>query len=268
MGPDRPLITLTTDFDFSDGTIGAMIGVIKSLCPEAEVVVSAADIPRHDIPRGAWALLQAAPFFPARAIHVAVVDPGVGSRRRPVMAMTSHGTFIGPDNGLLSWAVRAAGPIRWIALENPAYRIAKVGVTFDGRDLFAPTAAYLARGVDPADIGPEIQDPSNLPRPEAAPGPESIEGEILVVDAFGNLITNIPAALAKTTLGSDALVAHIPGGPDAPLSRSYSDITGALGLVANGSGLLEVAAFQRSAAELSGLDRGAKVTVTAGGRQK
>jgi S-adenosylmethionine hydrolase len=184
------------------------------------------------------------------------------------MAMTSHGTFIGPDNGLLSWAVRAAGPIRWIALENPSYRIAKVGVTFDGRDLFAPTAAYLARGVDPADLGPEIDDPIQLPWPGPRLSRELIEGEILVVDAFGNLITNIPVATAKTTLGSDALLAHIPGGPDAPLSGSYAAITGELGLVANGSGLLEVAAFQHSAADLTGLGRGAQVTVTAGGRLK
>ena len=132
----RPLITLTTDFGYADGTVGAMIGVIKSICPVAEVVSIAHDIPPHDIVHGAWALYQSAPFFPAGTIHLAVVDPGVGTHRRAILVETQKGIFLGPDNGMLGWAANAMGPKRYIAIENTPYRLGPPGLTFDGRDLY------------------------------------------------------------------------------------------------------------------------------------
>jgi len=261
MAHRRPVITLTTDFGSSDGTVGAMMGVIKSICPDAEVLIASSDVPSHDIRRGAWALYQTAPFFPPQTIHVAVVDPGVGSNRRALLAVTAHGFYIGPDNGVLTWAVRAAGEAHWISIENPAYRIATVGVTFDGRDLFAPTAAYLANGVDPGEFGPDISDPVALPWPEPEIGADRIIGEVLVIDKFGNLVTNIPAASALTSLGTPEIQATFGDGLRAKASSSYLGIREGFGLLINGSGLLEIAARERSAAVISGLAPGSPVVV-------
>lgn len=264
MPSPRPIITLTTDFGYADGTVGAMIGVIKSLCPESEVIVAAADVPAHDIPRGAWALYQAVPYYPAGSIHIAVVDPGVGSSRRAVAARTANSLLIGPDNGVLSWAVRSSGSADWRSIENPACRLPSRGVTFDGRDLFAPTAAALAAGMIYEEIGPEVHDAVLLEWPEPKRRGREISGEVLVVDTFGNLITNIPTEIAKSALGSQDLVAVMPGGQRARLVSSYADVTSDFGMVTNGSGLLEVAAHGKSAAGMSGLSRGAMIVITAG----
>ena len=139
-----PIITLITDFGPADGTVGAMIGVIQSICPEAEVV---------NVTSEAQSSI-----------------PGVGSNRCPPMAVTGHGTFVGPDNGILSWAVRQAGETEWRQLQNPAYRIAPTGVTFDGRDLVAPVAAHMAAGADPATFGPVITTPNPIGLARAASG--------------------------------------------------------------------------------------------------
>jgi hypothetical protein len=271
--PPHPIITLITDFGMADGTVGAMIGVVKSICPDAEVVNVASDVPAHDIARGAWALLQAAPFFPKGTIHVAVVDPGVGSSRRAVMALTQHGTFVGPDNGILTWAVRHLSEVTWRLLENPSYRIAPAGVTFDGRDLFASAAAYLAAGADPATFGPVINDPVPLRWPQPQSGDDHIDGEVLIVDHFGNLVTNIPLAMVADLCGERAFHVILPAARSAypgkhraatdpaPFARSYDDIRGKLGAVINGVGLVEIAAKQGSAASLAGRGRGDRVIV-------
>ncbi len=259
-----PIITLTTDFGLADGTVGAMIGVIKSICPQSEVVNLAADIPPQDIARGAWALYQAAPFFPADAIHVTVVDPGVGSDRRRILMETDHGTFIGPDNGVMSWAWRTIGRRHTYGLINPSYRIARIGVTFDGRDLFAPAAAHLALGVDPESFGPEIVDPVELPWPEPKRGDYRIEGEILVVDYFGNLITNVTLNDVAEGFGDEAFSVHLPGQRVAPFVGHYAGIRSDLGAVVNGSGLIEIAARDRSAWEMTGIGRGTAIVIEGG----
>lgn len=251
-----PLITLTTDFGLADGTVGAMIGVIKSICPEAEVINVASDVPPQDLYRGAWVLFQAAPFFPADTVHVAVVDPGVGTNRRAILVDAEHGSYIGPDNGVLSWALRRAGERRIYAQENQAYRIASVGVTFDGRDLFAPAAAHLAAGADPASFGPLISDPVELSWPEPRRAGKRLEGQILVEDHFGNLITNVPLALVMETFADQIPIAVLRGGWRAELSRSYEEITGMIGAVVNGTGLIEIAGNRRSAVSITGCKRG------------
>ena len=264
MPSSHPIITLTTDFGMADGTVGAMIGVIKSICPAAEVINLAADVPSHDIVRGAWALLQAAPFFPSYTIHVAVVDPGVGTERRGRLVTTAHGTFMGPDNGVLSWAVGHAGNPVYRSLQNPAYRLAPVGFTFAGRDLFAPAAAHLACGVAPEEFGPRIDDPVVLVWPEPRRSKGRIEGEIIVVDHFGNLISNIPFDLLADEFADAPVNVQLAERAIGGLVRGYEQIDGELGVVVNGTGLLEIAAKCRSAAAKSGLNRGALVIVTAG----
>jgi S-adenosylmethionine hydrolase len=257
----NPIITLTTDFGAADGTVGAMVGVIKSICPSAEVVTIASDVPAHDIPRGAWAMMQATPFFPAHAIHVGVVDPGVGSDRRGLLVTADRGSYIGPDNGLLSWALRRCRPERAFTLENPDYRIAPIGVTFDGRDLFAAAAAHLAAGADPKSFGRETDSMVELRWPEPRVGERRIRGEILMVDHFGNLITNIPLTTVAETFADTPARVVLANGMRARMCASYADIEGTLGAVINGTGLIEIAGHETSAARLAGCARGDRVTV-------
>ena len=259
------IITLTTDFGMADGTVGAMIGVIKSICPDAEVVNLASDVPAHDIVRGAWALYQAAPFFPSRAIHLAVVDPGVGTARRRLVVTTGHGTYVGPDNGLLSWAVGRAGDAVYRELRNPALRLAPVGFTFEGRDIFAPAAAHLASGVDPSAFGPVIDDPVILPWAEPTRVRGQIDGEVLVADHFGNLISNIPFDMVADEFADRPVAVHIASRNVGGITRGYAAIEGRLGVVINGTGFLEIAAKNEPAAFILRAARGAKVTVTAQG---
>lgn len=257
-----PLITLTTDFGMSDGTVGAMLGVIKSICPSAEIANIAHDVPPQDIVHGAWALYQAAPFFPAETIHVAVVDPGVGTRRRAVLIETEHGTFVGPDSGVLAWAAEQAGPRRYFAIENTSYRLGPRGLTFDGRDLFAPVAAHLANGVDATQIGVEIPSIVDLTWPEPVADEGRVAGEILLEDRFGNLVTNIPMALLAQVFGDAGMLVILEGRPVGGLSAGYAAIDGKLGAVINGSGLLEIASPGDSASALTGRRRGDRVVVT------
>lgn len=264
----HPIITLTTDFGFADGTVGAMIGVIKSICPSTEVVNLASDVPAHDIRHGAWALYQAVPFFPEGTIHVAVIDPGVGSDRRRILVDTGREYLIGPDNGLLSWAWRPAGARRVLAIENPDYRISRVGVTFDGRDIFAPAAAHLALGVDPETFGPMIDDPDGLEWPEPViHADQRISGEVLVVDHFGNLITNVPATMVGEIFGDAEVCVTLPSGKTAPLHSNYAAISTDLGAVVNGSGLIEIAGRERSAHEMSRLRPGDRLMLCKGDPQ-
>lgn len=239
-----------------------MIGVIKSICPNAEVVSIAHDIPPHDIVHGAWALYQSAPFYPAGTIHVAVVDPGVGTRRRAVLIETEKGLLLGPDNGMLVWAANSMGVRRYFVLENALYRLDPPGLTFDGRDLFAPVAAHLANGIEPAAMGTEVAAIVDLSWPEPNAGHGRVEGEILLDDRFGNLVTNIPAGLLAEVFGDETVLIVLDGRPVGGLSKGYGGILGHLGAVINGTGLLEIAVPEGSAAALTGGSRGDKVIVT------
>jgi S-adenosylmethionine hydrolase len=258
----NPLITLTTDFGHSDGTVGAVIGVIKSICSAAEVVDVSHDIPPHDIVHGAWALYQSAPFFPPGTIHLAVVDPGVGTRRRAILIETEKGMLLGPDNGMLVWAANAMTVKRYFAVENTSYRLGVPGLTFDGRDLFAPVAAHLANGVEPDEIGREIPAIVDLAWPEPQISDGRIEGEILLDDRFGNLVTNITAAMMAEAFGDSGVLIIMDNRPIGGLSRGYAAIEGHLGAVINGTGLLEIAVPEGSAAALTGRQRCDKVVVT------
>ncbi|HUU45659.1 MAG TPA: SAM-dependent chlorinase/fluorinase, partial [Acidobacteriota bacterium] len=193
--------------------------------------------------------------------HVGVVDPGVGSDRRPILADTGREILIGPDNGLLSWAWRTQPDIRVRVLSNEAYRLSQARVTFDGRDLFAPAAAHLASGVDPALFGPKIDRPLILDWPDPVRTEGRIEGRVLVEDAFGNLITNIPFEDVAMEFTEAALEIELNGRDVGELCGSYEAITGVTGVVVNGTGLLEIAANRRSAAEATGARRGARVVV-------
>jgi len=182
------LITLLTDFGMKDWFVGAMKGVILSLQPRATVVDITHEIPTGDVRAGAFALAASYWLFPRGTIHLAVVDPGVGSQRKAIAVRTTDYVFLGPDNGVLSWAL-ARQKVRAIhALENEHYFLRNVSRTFHGRDIFSPVAAHLSRGVSIKRLGPPLLDFQRLEWPEPRQRKGRIEGQVVYIDRFGNAI--------------------------------------------------------------------------------
>jgi S-adenosylmethionine hydrolase len=185
------IITLTTDFGLKDPYVAEMKGVILGICPNAVIVDITHEIAKFNMRMGAYVLSSAVPHFPEGSIHVAVVDPGVGTRRRPIVIQTKQGFFFGPDNGLLVLAAEKQGIGSIHELTNPRFMLPKVSSTFHGRDVFAPAAAHLLNGRKPTEFGPEIRE---AVKPEFAKVTQrngALIGEVLHVDGFGNIITNI-----------------------------------------------------------------------------
>ena len=253
------LVTLTTDFGLADGYVGAMKGVILSLAPNAQVVDIAHDIRRHDIAAGAFALASATPNFPANTIHVAVIDPGVGSERAPVVVDNGREWFVGPDNGLLSLV--ASSP-------RSVYRISAAGFlregaspTFHGRDVFAVAAGRLAAGAAPAEVGPACELAGCLTLPQASDkSGDGLYGTVVHIDGFGNLITDLdPDQLPPT---AQFLVAGLVIGE---LSATFASVDRDQLVAYVGSGnTLEIAVREGDAAARLDVERGAIIKVLAG----
>src|SRR5215469_16402272 len=186
------IVTFTTDFGLQDAFVGIMHGVVLNIEPATRIVDICHAVASYDILDAAWTIAQAYRFFPPRTAHVIVVDPGVGSARRPILAETESYVFVAPDNGVLSM-VEAREPkftVRHITSER--YFLTPISQTFHGRDVFAAVAGWLSKGIDPADFGPEITDYVRLTLPAVERiGDNSLRGVVLKVDKFGNLITNI-----------------------------------------------------------------------------
>jgi len=247
------IITMTTDFGDRDGFVGAMKGVIYAILPEARIVAISHGVPRQDVAAGAVVLRDACPYFPAGTIHLAVVDPGVGSARVPIVAVTDKGIYVLPDNGLIS-LVAAENPIRAAyRLENPAWRLPAVSQTFHGRDIFAPAAAHLARGAAPGEAGRPHDELVFLPRPRSQVRGADIVGEIVYCDTFGNLETNITnASLPSGCQAQLTAGAHTIAGP----SQAYAAVPAGDPLFIRGSsGFVEIAVNGGSAAAVLRLDR-------------
>lgn len=202
------LITLTTDFGAADWFVGVMKGVIAGIAPEARVINLTHEVPPGNIRAGAFALTTSYRFFPKRTIHVAVVDPGVGSKRKPILVRTKNYVFIGPDNGLLSWALRHEKILTIRSLENPKYSLHPLSRTFHGRDLFAPVAAHVSLGLAIQKLGPELTDCFKLPWPEAQCVKDRLQGEVLYIDRFGNAITNISAEAVEELTTNQTSATH------------------------------------------------------------
>jgi S-adenosylmethionine hydrolase len=187
----RKIATLTTDFGLKDPYAAEMKAAILSICPNAAIVDITHEIVKFNIRMGAYVLASAAPYFPTGSVHLAVVDPGVGTQRRPILIQTTQGFFIGPDNGILVLAAEKQGITCIRELSNPQFMLPKVSNTFHGRDVFSPAAAHLLNGIKPEEFGPEI---SEAVKPEFAKVTlrnDALVGEVLHVDGFGNIITNI-----------------------------------------------------------------------------
>jgi len=253
------LITLLTDFGLTDPYVAMMKGAILSVEPRAQVIDLTHEVPRHDIATGAFLLERSVEFFPSGTVHLAVVDPGVGTERRPLLIRTRAFTLVGPDNGLLSLAARAGGIEEIVHLTEAAYFRSPLSATFHGRDLFAPVAAHCAAGVPPASFGPPVKSCTMLRRPSPRRRGGELLGAVLLVDRFGNCITNIERRHVEQ---SGPLVVHAGGRRiDGPV-RSYHDAPADCPAALWGSyGLLEIAWREDSAARRLGLRHGAAVRV-------
>lgn len=249
------IITLTTDFDLQDPYAGIMKGVILSINPEARVI----DI-SHRVRAGAIfeasALIQEAyPFFPGGTIHVAVVDPGVGGKRRPILLEAGGHLFVGPDNGLLWPIFRSQKGGKIIHLTQGKYFLPDISHTFHGRDIFAPVAAHLSCGVAPPEMGPEISDPVQLKVPEPCQKGDVIFGQVIRVDRFGNLITNIGRKELERFLGTQKPLIRVGRLTIEGLHKRYSDVRKGKTLTLIGSSdYLEIAVNLGRASDRLGLD--------------
>jgi S-adenosylmethionine hydrolase len=204
------MITLTTDFGLKDPYVAEMKAVILGIYPNAVIVDITHEVAKFNIRMGAYVLASAAPYFPEGSIHVAVVDPSVGTRRRPIVIQTRQGFFVGPDNGLLVLAAEKHGIMRIHELANPRFMLPKISSTFHGRDIFAPAAAHLMNGVKPEEFGPEIR---KAVQPEFAKVTQRngvLVGEVLHVDGFGNIITNINEKEVAQSRVKDAVSVELP----------------------------------------------------------
>jgi S-adenosylmethionine hydrolase len=255
----RPVIALLTDFGLRDHYVGAMKGVILGICGDATLVDISHDIPPQDVLGGALELEASYRFFPAGTIFLVVVDPGVGSRRRGIAVAAGGYTFVAPDNGLLSSVLGAHPPKLIVELTGTQYRLPSVSRTFEGRDRFAPAAAWLARGVELAALGRAVHDVNRLEIPAAASDGSIISGEVLRIDRFGNLMTTIDRRLVDAS-ASDRIQIRIGGRTITRVVASYAEAApGELCAVFGSTDHLELAVNGGNAAALLELRRGAAV---------
>lgn len=254
------IITLTTDFGHADTWVGVMKGVILSVFPSARIVDLTHEIPPHDVRAAALALIDAVPFFPRGTVHLAVVDPGVGGDRKPLAARKDGHFFVGPDNGVFSGFLPGEYVLE---LDRPELFLPRVSRSFHGRDLFAPVAARLAAGKSLRELGSPLADPVIIDLPRARPSGDSVAGEVVAVDRFGNLITNIPERLLPegplaVEVGANGRTVKISG-----LSACYDDGRPGKPIALVGSaGRLEIAVPHGSAAQTLAAGVGQRVKVT------
>ncbi len=238
-------ITLLSDFGTRDGYVGAMKGVIASVFPGVTIDDVTHDIPAGDIDSGGFALGRYWRLYPPGTVHLAVVDPGVGTDRRALAVEADRRFLVAPDNGILSRVLDAASSFRAFEIAHPDYIRRGAGHTFHGRDVFAPAAAFLARGVHLSRLGPPVLDPVRIGEPEVEEEEGALVGRVVALDRFGNLVTNLPGTSLQEASGVEV------EGRTIRVARTYGEVEPAeLAALVNSDDRLEVAARDRSAAEL------------------
>jgi len=241
----RPIITLLTDFGAHDAYVSSMKGVILGLCPTAVIVDISHEVHKFDVRHGAFLLHQAVPYFPKGTIHTVVVDPGVGTERRRIIVEGTHSLFVGPDNGVFALAIQREGFVKAVEITEKKFMLPNPSPTFDGRDIFAPVSAHLACGVKVEEFGAIIFRLATPPYSRPTIQKDKIVGEVLAIDDFGNIITNIPYNATSVTM---------------KLSRTYGNVPiGTSVLVVGSSNFLEVSINQGSSSNLFQADVGSKI---------
>ena len=258
----RPVIALLTDFGTRDHYAGTMKGVALGICPDITFVDITHDIPPHDVRTGALELAAAYRYFPAGAIFLVVVDPGVGSARRSIAAETANYRFIAPDNGVLTLVFQKTPPQRVVEVTERRYARPTVSRTFEGRDRFAPAAAWLATGLDLSELGCALTSWHTLAVPEPALRDNQMVGEVLRVDHFGNLVTNVDRRSFERFTGGGGVKIVVGTQAVGQVVATYADVgPGAVCALFGSSGHLEVAVNGDSATKRLEIGRGALVTI-------
>lgn len=257
------IITLTTDFGLRDPYVAEMKAVILNIKPNAKIIDITHEIEKFNIRMGAYVLASAAPYFPKNTIHVVVVDPGVGTKRKPIIIKTKNAYYIGPDNGVLVLAAKNEGILHVYEISNREVMLPKVSDTFHGRDIFAPAAAYLANGTALARFGPEIHDIVVPEFTKVVKQKDRVTGEILHVDGFGNLITNIGKRELKLMDVNETVNIRLKGRKlKLKLCKSYASVKLGEPLAIIGShNFLEISVNQGNASERFNVKVGDKITL-------
>jgi len=259
------IITLLSDFGLKDPYVAEMKAVILSICSEAQIVDVSHEIEKFNIRMGAFVLASATPYFPSGTIHVAVVDPGVGTKRHPLLVETKRGFYVGPDNGLLILSAQREEICHVYNITNPTYVLPRVSRTFHGRDIFAPAAAHLARGCPPSELGPEVHDYvlPKFAKPRAKTG--RLFGEVLHIDDFGNIVSNFSTEdLEKMGIREGSLVHTQFRGKTLTLKlcSAYGEVPAKTPLAIIGSGdFLEFSVNQGSASKAFNVKAGDSVSI-------
>ncbi|NDJ84989.1 MAG: SAM-dependent chlorinase/fluorinase [Chloroflexi bacterium] len=276
-----PVMALITDFGLTDIYVGVMKGVILSISPDTRLIDLTHEIQPQNVRQGAFALYSAYAYMPTKTVFLGVVDPGVGSARKPIAIETNHGVFVGPDNGLFTYVLKHVKVRRAVVLQNQKYLRRQISSTFHGRDIFSAAAAHIAAGVPVEALGPALSQPASLPAPRFEVRDKVIDGEILYIDHFGNLVTSIGAL----QWGADDMLLVTPFfdphsipemksiRPEAcavqfydrviePLCLHYAAVPpGELLTLINSAGQVEIAVNQGNAAQYLGAEVGDPVTL-------
>ncbi|MFH1147394.1 MAG: SAM-dependent chlorinase/fluorinase [Pseudomonadota bacterium] len=256
------IITLLTDFGTQDIYAGVMKGVILSICPEARIVDITHDIPPQDIRTAAWQLCNSYRYFPEHTIHVAVVDPEVGTSRRPLLIRGGGYCFVGPDNGVFSLVCRSLKEYAAYSLNRKEFFLNEVTQTFHGRDIFAPVAAHVACGRLPEELGDPVTDNVILPMAQVLSDDLVLRGEVIYIDHFGNLITNISREEFSAFVRNQPFLIRIADAAIRSVYRTYAeakphDIVALFG----SNDYLEIAENSGNAASALGVDKGTRVII-------
>ncbi len=256
-------MTLTTDFGLTDPYVAEMKGTILGICPNAQIVDVTHNVEKFSIRMGAYMLASAAPYFPQGTVHVAVVDPSVGTQRRPIIVQTERSVFVGPDNGVLLLAAEAQGIKRMYKIESRKFMLPHVSSTFHGRDVFAPVAAHIANGVALEEFGPEVTDVIEPSFAKVTRNKDDLVGEVLHVDGFGNIITNIRTKDLEH-IKERTMQAELPNAKlHLKLAKTYAEAKPKEPLALIGShNYLEIALNQGSAAATFQTKVGDKISIS------
>ena len=259
-----PIVSLLTDFGTADNYVGVMKAVILGRCPGAQLIDVSHGVPAQDVAAGAFLLDKSWRYFAEGSVHLAVIDPGVGTPRRGLVAAAGGHFFVAPDNGLLSPVLRDRPEHRCYRIDNPELMLPERSHTFHGRDVFSPVAAALALGIAPENVGPVIDDPVLLPDTRCERTANRIDGHVIYIDGYGNLVTNI----AETELqalgdaGELRVALSAKGIADVPMVDNYQAVQqGELLAVVGGFGNLEVGVRDGSASERLDAERGWRISV-------
>ncbi len=259
------IITLLTDFGTADPYVSAMKGIALSINPAVQLVDITHEVTPHDVAEAGYVLAMSFGYYPRGTVHLVVVDPGVGSARRILAAEVEGQVLMAPDNGLLTMVLATSPPTRLVRVSNSDYFHHPVSMTFHGRDIFAPVAAHLTLGVDLGEMGPAAEEYERLEAATATVSRSAIDGQVIHVDRFGNLVTNITREDIHALHGEQttALRVHVAAEEISGVSRTYAEVgLGALLAVIGSTGLLEISTNRGSAADVLGVGRRTHVRVT------